>query len=247
VQGRGTVLTLSFVALAACGFEGGTAGSRDAGDGGGRDVGDSMPGATGYLSHTIGKSSNQIVTLPSTYVPGGTYVLAVSSKPFATVAGVAGLGTMWTPVADQCGARSQTGVSVYIARNPISSGNVIVTLSTIPTSAVAVLAIYGGSANTGTFATYNALDASTCSATSTSVDVSAYTFAIAASGPVVAAVATRAEPHTPGAGLVQRAQEMQGSSGNIAGIAIVDGLVTSVSGEFPSDVDVAAVAVELRP
>ena len=78
-------------------------------------------------------------------------------------------------------------------------------------------------------------------------DIDAYTFSIAATNRVVAAVATRQHAHTPGLGLTQRLQETQGSGGDTAGIALVDGLVTEVAGKFATAVDIGAVAVELRP
>ena len=242
-------------AVAACSFDRGTA----TGDGRPAETGDAdgdasgMPseaGTTGgfaYVSHTIGKSSNGSVTIATPLVPNATYVLGVSPKPFHAVATVSGLGATWTKIADQCGARSQTGVTLYIGRGATAAGNVVVTMAADPDNTIAIVAIYTGSTATGTFAMYNALDASTCEATNMGVDVDAYSFAIAASRPVVAAVATRQMTHTPGAGLVQRVQDTQGSSGDTAGLAIVDGQVTLVAGTFTIAVDVAAIAVELRP
>ena len=260
----GSALVTALAVLAGCGFEHGTpaiaatvdgaGGDRDGasggGDGGNSDatsLDDSAPGAITYVGHTIGKSSNATVTIASTAMPGATYVAGVATKPFRDIASVTGLGATWTRIADQCGARSQTGASVYIGRGAVSSGNVVVTLESAPLNTVAFVAVYSGSGNTGTFAMYNALDASTCTASSQNVDVNMYTFAIAATNRVVTAVATRQYTHTPGAGLTQRLQDTQGSSGDTAGIALVDGFVTNVSGSFPTDVDVAAVAVELRP
>jgi len=238
--------------LAACRFEPGTNTSRgDAspgGDGGdGAQPADVASGAIAYVSHTIGKSSNATVTVASIAVPGATYVLGVSPKPFSAVASVSGLGATWKKVADQCGARSQTGASIYIGRGATAAGNVVVTMESAPLNTIAVVAIYSGSNNSGAVAGYNAVDASTCNASNPNVDVNAYSFTISAAHPVVAAVATRSATHTPGAGLVQRVHDTQGSSGDTAGLAIVDGLVTTVAGSLSSDVDVAAVAVELLP
>jgi hypothetical protein len=226
----------------------GSGGGSDAGsgsDGGGTT--DGTPAGIAYVGHTIGKSTTATVTVTTSMMPGATYVLAVASKPYETVANVAGLGATWTKIADQCGARSQTGAALFIGRGATSPGTVTVTLSADPANTIAIVAIYTGSSTTGTFAMYNALDASTCSESNTSVDVNMYTFSIAAMNRVVTAVATRQYTHTPGTGLVQRVQDTQGSSGDTAGLAIVDGLVTTVAGSFTSDVDVAAVAVELRP
>ena len=238
--------------LAACTFKPGTNASRgDASPGGDGDMGGdsdvATPGAIEYVSHTVGKSSDATVTIASSAMPGATYVLAVSSKPFSPVASVSGLGATWKKVADQCGARSQTGASMYIGRGAIASGNVVVTMASAPLNTVAVVALYSGSNNFGAVAVYNALDASTCNESNTSVDVNAYSFTISAMHRVVAAVATRQQTHTPGAGLVQRVQDTQGSNGDTAGVAFVDGLVTTVAGTLSSDVDVGAVAVELLP
>jgi hypothetical protein len=243
---------LLFASLVACTFDHGTLVDDAAvvGDGratDGQAMPDSTPGAITFVGHTIGRSTSDTVTIATTMMPGATYVLGVSSKSFETVASVTGLGATWTKLGDQCGARSQTGAALYIGRGATSSGNVTVTMAAQPANTIAIVAIYAGSTTMGAVATYNALDASTCSATNMSVDVNAYTFDVAATNRVVAAVATRQHGHTSGAGLVQRIQAMQGSSGDTAGLAIVDGLVTTVAGSFTADVDVAAVAVELRP
>ncbi|HEY5925608.1 MAG TPA: hypothetical protein VIV11_28175 [Kofleriaceae bacterium] len=252
---RWTGGVLVVASLAACSFERGTAAGdgRPPEDGASNGDTDGMPSEAGtpggfaYVGHTIGKSSTGTVTIASPLVPSATYVVGVVSKSFEAVAAVNGLGATWTRVADQCGARSQTGVSIYIGRGATVAGNVVVTMEAEPINTIAVVAIYKGSSITGTFAMYNALDASTCNASSTSVDINVYSFAIAASHPVIAAVATRAQTHIPGTGLTQRVQDFHGSSGDVAGLAMLDGQVTTVAGGFSSETDVAVIAVELRP
>jgi hypothetical protein len=251
------LLCAAFACCVACSFEPGAlhddARTHDAG-------GDARDGSVGsepapqgvmFVGSQQGSSSGMsVVSVSSSATGGATYVLAVATTSYVGVAGVVGLGASWSEVGDQCGARSRTGVSVWVARGPIFSGNVTATLTGVAQHAVAVLAVYVNSSSTGASKTYNALDATTCTATDSSVDLDAYSFSIAGTsgGRVVAAVATRGHAHTPATGLTQRRTVSVGDidEGEAAGVVVVDGDVSAISGSFDEDVDVAAVAIELR-
>jgi hypothetical protein len=240
--------------VAACSFQPGALGHDARTDGGGgdaRDGGIDAPQGVMFVGSTQGSSSGmQTVTVQSSATGGATYVLSVATASYVGVTGVLGLGASWSEIGDQCGARSQTGVSVWVARGPIFSGTVTATLSDVTQHAVAVLAVYVNSTAYGASATYNALDATSCTSTSSDVDLDAYSFSIAATsgGRVVAAIATRGHAHTPGSGLTERRAAVEGDvdEDEAAGVAVVDGEVTAISGSFDEAIDVAAVAIELR-
>ena len=61
-------------------------------------------------------SSSVSTSVPVAGVVGDLYLAAISFKRNASVIGVSGLGLTWSPVRTQCGARGQTGVSVWQAR-----------------------------------------------------------------------------------------------------------------------------------
>ena len=86
------------------------------------------------------------------------------------------------------------------------------------------------------------------------VDSAAYSLNLTTTANSVAygGVAMRNRSHTPGSGYTERAEVMQGSSGEAAGAAVEDRKVTTpgtvvVNGTFSGTVDWAVVAVELRP
>ncbi len=69
---------------------------------------------------------------------------------------------------------------------------------------------------------------------------------------VYGAVAMRQRTHTPGTGYTERAEIHQGSSGDMAGLAVEDKPVAmaapvAVNGSFSSNVDWAVVAVDIKP
>jgi hypothetical protein len=238
------------VVLSACSFHHGAVAS----DGSTPDVGMSdgppdtpLGGVTFVGTTTASVGDDNMLQVPATAMPGVTYVLAIAPKPYFPVAQISGLGATWTAIGDQCGARSQTGASLYVGRGATTSGDITIELMDTPINLVAMVGMYAGSTGSAASARYNALDATSCSASATSVDVAAYAFSIASTGGlVVAGIATRSNVHTPGAGLTQRKQQFTGSGGDVAGLALVDGKTMTVAGTFNAATDVAAVAIELR-
>jgi hypothetical protein len=256
VRALGLAATIAIVA--ACRFEQGsvasdasTGGADGATAGGDGSMGSDGGGNSGFAfvgAQTAGSTLQDTIIIPSTATGGATYVLGVASKGYRETGSVVGLGATWTPIGDQCGARSETGVALYVGRGATTDGFVVVTLEAAPINAAAVLAVYVGTSSNGGTAKYNAVDGSSCSAGGTP-DIDSYSFDItgtSSSGHVVAMIATRGVEHSPGSGLVQRVHHEVGIPGDVAGVAVVDGTVTDIAGTFDSDVDVAAVAIELR-
>jgi len=65
-------------------------------------------------------SSSVSTSVPEAGVVGDLYLAAISFKRNVSVIGVSGLGLTWSPVRTQCGARGQTGVSVWQARGHVT-------------------------------------------------------------------------------------------------------------------------------
>jgi hypothetical protein len=206
---------------------------------------------------TGGSAASEIVstTSPVALVDGDLYLAAVSSKGYESVSTVSGLGLSWTLVMEQCGGRSQTGISVWMARGmPSGDGLVTATLTKVPQNAVITVTRYSGvyddpfdtviSANT------NGLNGS-CSNGS---DLIQYMldFNTTQGGSVIyGAVAIRNKTHTPGAGYTERIETTQGSGGSMVGVAIMDQTIPNASpvplnGTFSSEVDWAVVGIELK-
>lgn len=184
------------------------------------------------------------------------YLAAVASKPYVGVASVSGLGLAWSPVRQQCGGRSQTGISLFQARGSPSAGGVVTaSFAEAPSNAVIAVSRYSGTSATasiGNVASANTIG--TSGACSGGVDTAAYAFDLAtgASNSVVfVAAALRSKEHTPGAGYAEIVETSFGSGGSTAGAALADRALasagtTSVNGSFSGTVDWAVVAAEIR-
>jgi hypothetical protein len=129
------------------------------------------------------------------------------------------------------------------------------TLESAPNNAVIVVSRYSGVAASGVIGA--AVSANTNGAGgSCSGGVDDDTYAVdlttTAEGSVIYCAATmRTKSHAPGAGFVERAEEVAGSGGSAASAAIMDQTVAApstvtVSGSFSGTVDWAVVALEIR-
>jgi hypothetical protein len=209
---------------------------------------------------TGGSSASTTVSTsaPLTGATNNLYLAAIATKA-GSVSGksVSGLGLTWTLVKAQCAGRNQTRVEVWKAiGTPTGSGVVTATLSAAPSNAVIEVSRY--SAVNASTPIGNVVSANTkgvngvCSG---GVDTASYSVNLAtavANSVVYGAVAMRNRAHTPGSGYTERAEVMQGSSGEAAGEAVMDRTVATpatlaVNGGFSGTVDWAVVAVELRP
>jgi len=207
-----------------------------------------------------GGSSSSMTVATSGVLAGAAnnlYLAAIATKSGSlSVTSVNGLGLTWTLVRSQCAGRSQTRMEVWKAiGTPAGSGVVTATLSAAPANAVIEVARYSG-VNVPT-PVGNVVSANTSgvgAACSGGADGAAYSVSLtaAADSVVFGAVAMRNRTHTPGNGYTERAELMQGSSGDAAGAAVLDRKVSTsgavtVSGMFSATVDWAVVVVEIRP
>jgi len=198
-------------------------------------------------------SSSVSIASPIAGVDGALYLAAVSSKKFAGVTGVTGLGLTWSPVRAQCGGRSQTGVSVWQARGqPTGDDVVTATLASAPSASVISVSRYSGAGALANIASVNSNGPS--GACEGGIDGEAYAFDLATSSSdslVYVAAALRNKDHAPGAGYTEHIELYAGSGGSTAGLATADGLagstpITSVQGSFSSTVDYGVVALEIE-
>lgn len=201
--------------------------------------------------------SNTVSTAASlSGMPGDLYLASISMKPYIPVSGVSGLGLTWTEVRSQCGGRSQTGVSVWMAQGNPAGGMVTATFSSAPRTAVIVVARYSGAHPTDPIG--NVLSGNTNGVNGTcsgGVDNASYAFPFntgAHNALVFGAAAMRNRTHTPGAGFIERQELHQGSGGDETSVAVMDATIenpatVSLSGQFGGSVDWAVVGVEIVP
>ena len=207
---------------------------------------------------TTGGSSSTTTVATSTAVPfnsANAYVAIVATKPDRPVTGVSGMGGTWSLVDNQCGARSQTGVNVWITTNATTSGVVTATLSGSATNASIAVAEYSGvdlnnPTGTVTSANTNGVDGG-CSGGSDNNNYSLSIPNIDTGSLVIGAIADRNRSHNPGTGWTEQLEFTQGSGGGAAGLALVDQLFTgpatgTLDGTFNSNVDWSVAGIELR-
>ncbi len=191
---------------------------------------------------------------PLAVAEGALYLAAISTKPHTQVTGVSGLGLVWSRVGAQCGARSQTGVSLWQARGQgAGGGTVSATLSSVPRNAVIAVTRHSGFPALATAVSANTLGPSgPCSGgqdgTQYAVDLDTTT----PNSLAYVAVALRNRNHVPGPGFVEHAEVYQGTTpADAAGLAIAERLVpepsrVGVTGTMNSIVDWAVVTSVIR-
>jgi hypothetical protein len=220
-------------------------------------------GSSGSVTHqetqTGGASNTTTVTTAAslTGVSGDLYLVAIATKPYVAVSTVSGLGLSWTLVQAQCGGRSQTGVTVWMALGvPSGNGSVTATLAKVTGNAVITVSRYSGvniAAPLGNVMSGNTVGIN--GACSGGTDTAAYALTLPMtvdSAVVYGAVAIRNRTHTPGTGYTEQAEIHQGSGGDMAGLAVEGNPVAvaapvTVNGLFSNSVDWAIVAVEIKP
>ncbi len=178
-----------------------------------------------------------------TAVSGHFYLAAVTSKPAPEIVSVSGLGLTWVLLRDQCSGRNQPRVAVWIGQGtPTSADPVTATFASAPgASAIAVSRFSGVDplTPTGSLVSGNTTQNGACSGGS--------------DGAIIfGAAAMRNKTHTPVNGFTERTEIAAGSGGSAAGLAVVDQSIAgsanvSFAGNFSSNVDWAAIAVEIKP
>jgi hypothetical protein len=220
-------------------------------------------GSSGSVTHqetqTGGASNTTTVTTAAnlTGVSGDLYLVAIATKPYVAVSTVSGLGLSWTLVQAQCGGRSQTGVTVWMALGvPSGNGSVTATLAKVTGNAVITVSRYSGvniAVSLGNVMSGNTVGINGACSGGTDTAAYALTLPMTVDGSVVyGAVAIRNRTHTPGTGYTEQAEIHQGSGGDMAGLAVEGNSVAvaapvTVNGLFSNSVDWAVVAVEIKP
>ncbi len=220
-------------------------------------------GGSGQVAHEETQTGSALSAasvatgLPLVARTGDIYVAAIALRRVVDVTAVDGLGLNWSRVQQQCAARGQTSVEVWIGQGvPTTSESVTATFASSVTSASIAVARYSGAdLNTpiGNIANGNSLGlAGACSG---GTDSPAYSFNLTTTttGSVVFGAATlRNRSHTSGAGYIERAELESGTGGDATTLAVQDQSVTipgsiALNGAFSSSVDWAVVGFELRP
>jgi hypothetical protein len=209
-------------------------------------------------TQTGGSSNSNTVTTAGnlTGATGHLYLAAVSTRSKTKVNSVSGLGLTWTLLKSQCSGRNMIGVEVWMAQGtPAGSGTVTANLASAPHNAVIAVSRYSGVAANpigGTLAGNTNGVNGKCSG---GTDNAFYSFnhSVTNSGVVVyGAAGMRGRSHTPGAGYHERAEIKQGTSNQVASIAIEDKVVPIagnflLDGKLSGSTDWAVVSVKIKP
>lgn len=183
------------------------------------------------------------------------YLAAISTRSNVAVSTISGMGLKWTEVDAQCGARSQINNEVWMAMGaPSGNDSVRVNFADEITNAVIAVSRYSGvdlDSPIGTVISHNTLgENGTCSG---GTDGSSYAFDFNTtrdSSIVFAAIGLRHRTHTAGAGYTEQQEVSLGTSGDKAGVAIMDRLIerdstVTLNGSFNNPVDWSVIGVEI--
>jgi hypothetical protein len=208
---------------------------------------------------TGGASSSVSVTTSAnlTGVSGQLYLAAITTRPKVQVNSIKGLDLNWKLVKAQCAGRNNIRVELWMAQGAAAdSGKVTATLAAAATNAVIAVTRYSGVAVANPLG--NVISGNTKGMNGTCTggwDNSSYSFNFntTANGAVVyGVIGLRNRTHMPGINYVERAEIKQGSTSNVATLAVEDRIVPvtgtlTVNGTFSGDTDWVVVAVEIKP
>ncbi|MBI3443598.1 hypothetical protein HY008_02920 [Candidatus Woesebacteria bacterium] len=219
-----------------------------------------IPGGIAHKQTVTGGSTSSVKVSTSTSISAisnNLYLASIVTKPNVSVSSISGLGLTWTRVKAQCSGRAAQRVEVWkgIGQPSVSSGIVTATLSSTPKNAVIAVSRYSGVNTTspiGVVRSKNTLGVN--GACSGGTDSSSYSVSLTpttSKSVFFGAVADRNRTNTPGSGYTERVEVKQGSSGDIAGLAIEDRLLTTtattpVNGTLSGSTDWAVVGLEIR-
>jgi hypothetical protein len=179
------------------------------------------------------------------------------------VTGVAGFGSTWTLIREQCGGRDTARLAMFWARAAatttgtvtatLNNGNLFLGSAVIsvhrysgadPTAPVGIASWANTNGNDGILPCTGGVDTQTYAWSS--LDTSA------AKSIVFVGTHTANYTHTPGAGFVEREDLKSGNNSGSAGLAVQERLVVPrsedvlVTGSYSNAPDWSAIAVELR-
>ncbi len=224
-------------------------------------VNNTAPPMTGIVLEELrtgGAASATTASLsaPVTLANNQLYLLTVATKPNRLVQSVSGLGLTWTRIAQQCGARAQTGVDVWYAiGQPTGTGTVSVTFSSSTSGISLAVSRWSGidiNDPIGSVARANTKGGiiGPCSGGTDTASYSSVMNVESADSIVIGAVSHRHKLHTAGNGYTELVEIHHNSGGSASGLSLENKTaVTSsvtVDGTFDGIVDWSLVTVELK-
>ncbi len=265
-----TFVTGALLGCAACGLDlAGTLGADastsaeggtiDGGSSGGVDLdagGTSKPDGSieaGPIVHDktwSGMASGEAtITVANVQAGAGLYIAAITTKNFTAINSVSGLGVTWARARAQCGGRSQTMVELWTATSPSANGSVSATIDRAYQTAVMTVSRYpnatkiGGALSANTYGPNGACDNGNDN-TNLSLTVPK-----TGNGPLFGAAAIRLRSHAPGPGNTEILELHHGSSGDTAGLALIEtsGNVLAGTLDGSDGTDWALAGAELLP
>lgn len=185
------------------------------------------------------------------------YLAAITTRPKIKVNAVAGLGLSWKQVKAQCSGRNNLGVELWMAQGtPAAAGAVTAALASPATNAVIAVTRYSGASTATPLSTTISGNTKGVNGTCTGgFDNASYSFDLNttdAGATIYGVAGLRNKTHTPAIGSTERAEIKQGTTSNVATIAVVDKIVplagaTTFSGTFSGSTDWAVIAVVIKP
>lgn len=186
---------------------------------------------------------------------GSVYVSAITTKPYRAVKAVSGMGLEWRKVAAQCGARSATGVEVWVGSGTSTTGSVHATFEKAPENSVITVSQFDNTDSTtptGQVTGANSLGVN--GGCSGGTDSSAYSLTTTAlpNSITFTVVAERLRSNTPGSGITEITEVQSGKSdGDKAGIAVMYAYNSAsgsktITGTLSKETDWAAVALQIN-
>ncbi len=205
----------------------------------------SVPDVTGIYTGTSTGGAATVST--SSQVPGGSnlYLATVATKGDSSVTAVSGLGLNWQATPYQCGARGQTGLSLWwAAGSPTQPGIVTATVHANASlrSSVLAVALIPNQSQLIPLVTANTLGVN--GGCSGGTDAPVYTVPVPAqngSGLIISAVSVRSVTHEPSGNQEELLQMYSGSGGDTAGLVLQtqtsNGPAFNLTGTFGGAVD----------
>ena len=219
------------------------------------------PSLTPVTLQEVQTGGSENLTTVSTSAPLGAaehhlYLAAITNKSGNSVTGVSGLGLSWSLVKAQCSARGHAWLEVWMAQgNPAGSDTVTATFDSAPVAAAIAVSRYAfvDTLNPiGTTVSGNTLGTDGACSGGSDTDIYSFNLSTTRTGSMFyGALGCRHRTHDPGAGFTEQAEFAQGSSSNMATIAVVDSLIelsttVNFNGSFSSNVDWSAIGLEIH-
>ncbi len=218
------------------------------------DTGSGIPSVLAEVASGGAIEADSVTTAtPLAATTSDLYLATVSTKPYRSVVDVTGLGLSWSPLAEQCAGRSQTGLSVWVAQGNAVADDVVTSVlsdtaraltmtvvryAQVPADAVGQIMSANSNGTSGA-----------CVGGSDQLDWSLSIPIDSLETTTFVAVARRDREHVA-SGFDEIANTSSGIAGDAAGLVVGDQIfafptTASIGGSFNNVVDWAAIVVEL--